>query len=378
MCSAVVPKQKHMFDRRMFNPTRFSCARKRKGLSKSQMALLIGVELRSVSAYEAGDTIPGDEIAERIVSKTGFSPEFFSGDDLEELSLDAVSFRSMSKMSSRQRDMATSQGAFAIHLCRYIEEKFELPQADIPDLSHEPTPEAASDTLRRHWGIGVLPVSNMIHLLESKGVRVFSLAIDAREVDAFSTWKAETPMVFLNTFKTAEHSRYDAAHELGHLVLHRHATPNGREAEREADLFASAFLMPKASVIAQGMRSPSFSDLVQLKSIWKVSVAALNRRLHDVGMTTDWHYRMTCIELGKHDRTKEPNEIPRETSQVLPKVFSKLYEEKVSRSDVAHSLSIPRAELEQLMFGLTITSIDGGGKGSSQAGRAQLRLVEAK
>jgi len=113
-------------------------------------------------------------------------------------------------------------------------------------------------------------------------------------------------------------------------------------------------------------------------AIWKVSVAALNRRLHDVGMTTDWHYRMTCIELGKRDRTKEPNEIPRETSQVLPKVFSKLYEEKVSRSDVAHSLSIPRAELEQLMFGLTITAIEGGGKGTSQARRAQLRLVEAK
>ena len=367
-----------MFDRRMFNPNRFACVRKRKGLSKSQMAWLIGVDLRSVSAYEAGDTIPGDEIAERIVSKTGFPPDFFSGDDLEEPDKKAVSFRSLSKMTARQRDMALSQGAIANHLCAYIEERFELPQAGIPDLSNEPTPETASETLRQHWGIGVLPVGNMIHLLESKGVRVFSLAIDAREVDAFSMWKAETPLVFLNTFKTAEHSRYDAAHELGHLVLHRHATPNGREAEREADLFASAFLMPRASVIAQGMRSPSLADLVKLKSIWKVSVAALNRRLHDVGMTTDWHYRMTCIELGKYDRTKEPNEIPRETSQVLPKVFSKLYDEKVSRSDVAHSLSIPRAELEQLMFGLTITAIDGGGKGTSLAGHTPLRLVDAK
>jgi len=106
----------------------------------------------------------------------------------------------------------------------------------------------------------------MIHLLESKGVRVFSLAIDAREVDAFSTWKAETPMVFLNTFQNFEHSRYDAAHELGHIgSCIGHATPNGREAEREADLFASAFLMPKAALSHRECGRHPFSDLVPVK-----------------------------------------------------------------------------------------------------------------
>lgn len=365
-----------IFDRQMLNPTRFACVRKRKGLSKSQMASIIGVDLRSVSAYEAGTSVPRNAVLEIIVSETGFPAEFFSGDDLEEPKADAVSFRAMSKMTARQRDMALSQGAIANHLCKYIEERFELPKADIPDLSHEPTPEAASETLRLHWGIGVLPISNMIHLLESKGVRLFSLTIEAREVDAFSTWRSETPMVFLNTYKTAEHSRYDAAHELGHLALHHHAAPNGRDAEREADLFASSFLMPRASVIAQGIRNPSFADLVELKQIWKVSVAALNYRLHAVGMTTDWHYRMLCMEIAKRGRTKEPKEIPREASQVLPKVFSSLRDENVSRSEVAHSLCIPRSELEQLMFGLAFSAIEGGKKRTPQTGRANLTLVE--
>lgn len=365
-----------MFDRGTFNPMRFACARKRRGLSKVQMAWLIGVDLRSVSSYETGTSVPREDVFERIVSETGFPAEFFSGDDLEEPAPDGTSFRSMTKMTAKQRDMALSQGAIANHLCKFIEERFELPQVDIPDLSHEPTPEAASETLRRHWGLGVLPVNNMIHLLESKGVRVFSLSIDAREVDAFSMWKGGTPMVFLNTYKTSEHSRYDAAHELAHLALHRHASPHGREAETQADTFASAFLMPRGSVIAQGMRSPSFADLVKLKATWKVSVAALNYRLHAVGMTSDWHYRMTCIEIAKRDRTKEPNEMPREASQILPKVFDALYEEKVSRSDVARALTIPRSELEQLMFGLTFAAIDGGRKGTTQRSRADLKVVE--
>lgn len=58
----------------------------------------------------------------------------------------------------------------------------------------------------------------MIHLLEAHGVRVLSLTQECREVDAFSLW-LQQPFVFLNTQKSGEHSRFDAAHELGHLPL---------------------------------------------------------------------------------------------------------------------------------------------------------------
>src|ERR1700744_6018509 len=99
----------------MFNPSRFACARKRCGLSKSAMAALIGVDLRSVSAYEAGETVPREKVLERITGVSGFPLEFSSGDDLEEPTPHAVSFRAMTKMTARQRDMAVSQGTIAIH-----------------------------------------------------------------------------------------------------------------------------------------------------------------------------------------------------------------------------------------------------------------------
>src|SRR5262249_25369006 len=112
---------------------------------------------------------------------------------------------------------------------------------------------------------------NMVHLLESKGVRVFSLAQECREVDAFSLWRGELPFVFLNTMKSGERGRMDAAHELGHLALHRHGGPGGRDAESEADRFASAFLMPEGSVLALGLRNPRVDQLIKLKKKWKVS-----------------------------------------------------------------------------------------------------------
>lgn len=221
--------------------------------------------------------------------------------------------------------------------------------------------EGAADSVRRIWGIGEASIRNMIHLLESKGIRIFSLSVKAREVDAFSFWKDGTPFIFLNTNKSSEHSRFDAAHELAHLVLHRHAEPQGRAAEREADAFASAFLMPRASVLAYAMRFPSIPSLIQLKTKWITSVAALNYRLHTVGITTDWQYRMLCVQIAKSGfRLREPNEAPRETSQVLPKVFASLHEEGITRTKVARELKVPLSELEQLIFGLAMSGMSSG------------------
>lgn len=363
-------------DRVMFNPARLSVARKRRGLTKSDLARKIGVDLRSVTAYESGEYPPRSDTTEQIARALEFPQEFFEGNDLDVPQSDTASFRALSKMTSTQRDMALSQGAIAVDLNQWLDDRFELPPPDLPDLSRETSPEAAAESLRRLWSIGELPVRNMIHLLEKHGVRIYSLAIDSREVDAFSWWKCSTPFVFLNSTKSSEHSRFDAAHELGHLVLHRHAAPQGREAEREADAFASAFLMPRASVIAHSPRYPSLQDLIKLKKVWAVSVAALNYRLHAVGMLSDWQYRTLCIELAKKGyRTKEPNEAPRETSVILPIVFAKLHDEQISRSEVARALRIPRSELEQLMFGLAMASIEGGNRRSPSLSKSRLSVV---
>jgi Zn-dependent peptidase ImmA (M78 family) len=346
------------------------------GLTKIELAMRLEIDSRSVSAYESGEFPPGADTIDRIGYASGYPEDFFFGDDLEEPDTNSASFRAMAKMKAHHRDLALSQGALAFMFTKWIEKHFELPKVDLPNLRNEGSPEAAADSLRRHWGIGELSIRNMIHQLEAKGVRIFSLAIDAREVDAFSLWKESTPFVFLNNNKSSEHSRFDAAHELGHLVLHGHGLPRGREAEREADVFASAFLMPRASVIAYAPRFPTLKDLIKLKRRWTVSLAALNCRLYEVGMLSEWQYRTLCIQISKRGyRINEPNEAPRETSQVLPKVFDALYKEGIKRSQVARELCIPPPELEQLMFGLTLTSISGGGRMPSAKTKANLTLV---
>ncbi|WP_122574001.1 XRE family transcriptional regulator [Pseudomonas viridiflava] len=388
----------------MFNSTRFSLARKRRGMKIRELASLVGVTERSVSGYENGSQEPELSTLRRISEVLQFPEMFFFGEDLEVPTPDIASFRSLSKMTASQRDSALGAGAIALLLNDWIESRFDLPKPDVPDLGSDRNylhadladiesqeaeeypatqaiqePEAAAEMLRAHWRLGQNSIKNLIVLLESKGVRVYSLAIDAKEVDAFSMWSGGRPFMFLNTYKSAERCRFDAAHELGHLVLHQHAHPQGPDLEREANAFASAFLMPRASVLARAPRSATIQSLVKYKKYWSVSVAALNYRLHSLALISDWTYRTLCIQIAQEGyRTLEPEPIPHEKSVILEKVFSALREEGVSKNNVANQLGIPAAEINELTFGLMLNILIGGGAKSLEGAdkKTPLRLVK--
>ena len=125
------------------------------------------------------------------------------------------------------------------------------------------------------------------------------------------------------------------------------------EVEKEANAFASAFLMPEKSIRAKQLYFPTLDSLVKAKKYWKVSVSALNYRLHALGFTTEWTNRSLCIQISQAGyRSSEPNEVQRETSQVLDKVFNALRTEGVTKADVARELKITTYEIDELTYGL--------------------------
>ena len=335
----------------MFNTSRLTVARQRLGLTKRQLSERVGVDPRAISGFEAGEYEPTPDNLKAIAKELGYPIAFFQADDIDIPSPEGVSFRSMSKMTAKQRDKAIAAGALAYLLIDWVDEEFDLPPVDLPDL-RELEPELAAVSVRQHWGLGFRPIKNMVHLLENFGVRVFSLSQDSKEVDAYSVWRGARPCIFLNTQKSGERSRFDAAHELAHLVLHQHAAPNGRDAEKEADRFAGAFLMPEESMKAHE-RVRNIDQLVSIKVKWKVSIAAATYRAHEVGLMSKWHYQTMFKEISQRGwRSREPFPMKRETSQIWRKVFAYLRRENIGVEDLAEELLIPSKELVNLVFGL--------------------------
>ena len=335
----------------MFNCRRLVLARKRRRLTAKSLAESAGVSVFTITRLEKGENQPDDSTVLRLSDALSYPVEFFFRDDPESINTDSVSFRSMKKMTARERDAAITAGVLGVELNDWVEERFNLPMVQLLDLSYETDIEAAARSLRQHWAMGERPIGSMVRLLEAHGVRVFSLSEDTASVDAFSFWKNDKPFVFLNHFKTAERSIYDAAHELGHLVLHKHAGPRpSRIAEREADSFASSFLMPRNDVRPQIPDQISIDVLLELKLRWRVSAMALAYRLHALELLTDWQYKSICIELGKRGfRSGEPGGIERDESAIWRKIFSRLWIEKTTKDDIAAALNIPLDELERIV-----------------------------
>ena len=217
----------------------------------------------------------------------------------------------------------------------------------------------------------------MVHLLEAKGARVFSLAENTRTIDAFSLWHNENPYVFLNVMKCSERSRFDAAHELGHLLLHRHGGPKGRGAEDEANKFAMSFLMPESDVLAVIPRVHTLNQIVRAKRRWAVSVMALLYRLDKLEVLSDWQYRRLCIQATRHGyRETEPYSVKREQSILWHKVLTALWKERTTKNDIAAALHISPREIENLLFGIApLLSIEGNGTGKIKGNAPPLRLV---
>lgn len=335
----------------MFNPERVELVRRRLALTKIGFADKLGIDRKALYRFEADEAeLPADARG-KLLSLSQYPEDFFLKSSPEYPNPDCVSFRSLRSLTAGARDAAIAAGAIAFELDDWVSSEYKLPEHDV-FLDRELPPEESAMRLRVIWNIGLRPISNMVNLLEAHGVRVFSLVEETRHLDAYSLWRNDKPYVFLNTTKTAERSRFDAAHELAHLVLHRHVGSSHPSAEVEADAFASAFLMPQDDLKAEIRFVRSVKDIINYKIRWGVSAMALAYRLHKLKRISDWHYRSYCIELSKEGRDKEPNPMKRETSQVWMKILTDMWKRGISISRLSRRLAIPEKEINSLLFGI--------------------------
>ena len=254
----------------------------------------------------------------------------------------------------RRKDRAADVGIAAKFL-NWIEVRFRLPEPDLPDLSRETNPEAAASMLRQIWRIGFRPFGHLTSFLEERGVRFFSAGGGKSPcVEAFSHWIDETPLIFLNHAKTAENSIFDAAHELGHSLLHKDITrPPSLAVEREANEFASAFLMPPEAVRAYTLGRVTPETVLREKAQWRVSAMDMLRRLYSLKVIPDWQYRAMCTEFARRGfHSAKPDGIERERSVLWQRIFSRLWRKRMTMDKIADSLHIDLYDLERLLHDL--------------------------
>lgn len=162
-------------------------------------------------------------------------------------------------------------------------------------------PTLVAKRLRASWRLPMGAVSNLVRSIELAGGIVFKFSFGTADIDAMSRWDPGLPPAFfINADASADRIRYSLAHELGHILMHK--VPS-EDMERQADEFASEFLMP-AEVIEGDLAGLTLARAAVLKPLWRVSMAALVRRARDLSCISSRRYRSLMIELGATGQRK--------------------------------------------------------------------------
>jgi Zn-dependent peptidase ImmA (M78 family)/transcriptional regulator with XRE-family HTH domain len=339
-----------------FNPLRLCIAREYRGLTKAELAELTGKTASTISQCESGKIRPDTKTLASIALALGFPVGFFArkGRSNSALKVEECHFRSLRSASQRDRRRLLAVAELLCDLIEFLESHVSWPDEHVstvqrPVKSTEDIENCAMAT-RKAWGYGLGPIPNIVDLLESKGVLVAKLPSQCSEIDAFSGWHHSRPFVFLLMEKgSSSRTRYDAAHELGHLIMHTDALPGDTQLEKEANRFAGAFLLPKDSFIKECPRWLNWDVFYDLKKRWKVSVAALVRRAFDLDCISEASYRRAFVQLNQRgERTKELHEPPPEKSTLLSQSLRAIADE-LDLDGVANAISVPVMDLRVLL-----------------------------
>jgi Zn-dependent peptidase ImmA (M78 family)/transcriptional regulator with XRE-family HTH domain len=281
-----------------FEPARLRMARELREWTQADLARRLDVTPAAASQFESGVTRPGPEMMRKLASVLAVPPDFLR---LPVVETHEGFFRSLRRTSVSHRRRARAIAQLA-HDATLAAEPGELPTVSIPhipvsDLQAGPDElEDVASQARQRLGLGRGPVRNVVQTIEDHGIVVIRLPLDTADVDAFSLPFPDRPVVVLSADKhDRARSRFDAAHELAHLVVHGEQIWGVKEVEQQAHYFAAAFLMPADDIAEELPNRPDWPVLFDLKRKWQVSLAALLMRARVLGRMSQSNY-LTAVK----------------------------------------------------------------------------------
>ena len=307
-----------------FHGDRLRLARVALGLTLDQLGGRVSATRQYLHQLEQGIKSPTQEMTEALAAALGVAYRFFSLPVDAGIRPEQCHFRKQRTTPVSVVSQVLARGTLLDGFVSRLDREVDLPQVSFPDIPAATGAEIedASEEARRHWRLGTGPIRSMMRTVENAGAVVSFFDGVSERVDALSI-DCRRPMIIRSAAKPAAcRLRFDLAHETGHLVMHRGIQTGDKVTEDQANRFASAFLLPRASFIHEFPRGRflDWEGIYALKLRWKVSAAAILRRAYDLRVMSADQYRTGYIHLSKTGQKRielHDDEIPAEQPELL-------------------------------------------------------------
>jgi Zn-dependent peptidase ImmA (M78 family) len=220
--------------------------------------------------------------------------------------------------------------------------------------------------VRDIWKLREYPIPNITLALENSGIPVVNIPIMSDKQDGFLFRSPVLNRLFvgINTCESsAARVRYDAAHELGHAILHKNVKRQSlRESvshtiiEQQAHRFAGAFIFPRRAFFSE-VRHPTLDYFSSLKKKWGLSIAAMIYRSYDLGLIDEEERKVLYRNMTRRgwrgalrEPFDDPSHMPVEQPRMLRRGVEVILRDGImDRSTIVSGLSLPETEIEQLV-----------------------------
>jgi Zn-dependent peptidase ImmA (M78 family) len=348
-----------------FQPQRLQQALDAYGLTGVAFSNMTGIAESSLSDYRNGHSTPSIEHFNKIVEVLQYPRNFFLTEPTSKLN-GLAWFRSMSTATQSTRKKLYSRLEWLDEITQYLSSWINFPSANLPiglDFKTEIEQidsvfiEKTTRQIREHWNFSGFPIPNLVRALERNGFVVARGLQEVEKLDGLSFFSKQTkPYIFLLEGKgSAVRSRFDAAHELGHFVLHqkidvKHTRDviKNRILEDQAHRFASSILLPREEFLSDVL-APTLDSFLSLKSKWNVSIACMIMRCYDLDVINEEQKTNLFKNLSRRGwKIKEPldDKLIPEKPVLLSQAIQLLVGQHVkSKEEILHDLPLPAQEL---------------------------------
>jgi Zn-dependent peptidase ImmA (M78 family)/transcriptional regulator with XRE-family HTH domain len=302
-----------------FIAQRLTEAREARGLAQTALSELTGIKSQSISHYEQGRQSPSPEALSLLCEKLEL-PERYFMKPVPVRDTRAIFFRSPRPQVRTARLKAERRLGWLREIAAYVQRQVDMPPVTVPQRPLAPGADAteverAADGCRQEFRVGLGPLVGMVPLLENLGCVVARGVLDGETEGACSQPGEGTPCILLSEDECPSRTRFDAAHELGHMVMHGGMSaealadaPTHRLLEHQADRFARALLMPAGS-FAREVWAPTVDALIALKKEWNCPLAAMIARCGEIGVFDPDQVRRAQVNLSRRGwKDEEPSE----------------------------------------------------------------------
>lgn len=338
-------------------------ARIYRGYSITELAELTGISKQTLSAYENNKRALTPENKMKLMQALDFPVEFFDKGMIVKVDNQTVFFRALKSTIEKDRQSIAESLLYITYVYEVLESYVNFPVFNIPNNLLEKYDFKAEDNfnviediamyLRQFWDIGDRPINNIQDLLERNGIFIIKNYSKNEKIDAFSTSvKVNNGSIvhFIDVLETKSQSRinFDIAHELGHIILHKGLKKEQYSAyfnkiEKDANRFASAFLMPESNAYDKLCNLIAFKPrfFIPVANYFNVSIQAAVHRAKDLNIIDDYTYSSLYRTISANGwRKHEPIDRPGVIHETLLQAAIKLLFE--------HKVLTPSLFIEQL------------------------------